>query len=294
MSRSARPKSNPSDPFRSGSGTPRVVHARAKPARRVVARTSPLSQPSRKAAKRKEAKVLKAAQARKPRPSAESRDFLEPDEVQAFFKVLPVTSFWYAYYFIEYFFGCRLSEPALILDDDCNVKKKQITIKRLKRAKEKDGYREHLYKDLDDRVLKCIDTALRWKKVKKNEENPFVFASSRNRKDKEVGAERLSQLRNHEGHQAVSRFTAHRMFRRIAQQIKLPEHLQHSHVFRSTRAVLMLAEALQKGPVDDESLQRVSTLLGHTDVKATQKYLKIAQSMKAKFDPEFFKMGLGI
>lgn len=215
------------------------------------------------------------------------RMHLEPKELKAFFNRLPKTSYWYPYFFIQYFFGCRLSEPALILDEDVNLQTKQIIIRRLKKQKEIEGYREHVY-TLDSRVIECVKIARAWKEHRGYGSNPFLFASSRQRNTKEVGAERLSQLRNLDGQQAVSRFTAHRVFRRIGAEIKLPEPLLHSQVLRHTRAVIMLASGA--------SVEQVQYLLGHSSLKMTQRYLGVAEGMKTKnkVDAKLVEMGLGL
>ncbi len=49
------------------------------------------------------------------------------------------------YFFIQFFFGCRLSEPALIFEEDVSVKRRKIVIRRLKKAREKDGFLETVY-----------------------------------------------------------------------------------------------------------------------------------------------------
>ena len=215
------------------------------------------------------------------------RMHLEPKELKAFFNHIPKTSYWYPYFFIQYFFGCRLSEPALILDEDVNLQTKQIIIRRLKKQTEVEGYREHVYA-LDPRVIECVKIAHAWKEHRGIAGNPFLFASSRQRKTKEVGAERLSQLRNLDGQQAVSRFTAHRVFRRIGAEIKLPEPLLHSQVLRHTRAIIMLASGA--------SVEQVQYLLGHSSLKMTQRYLGVAESMKNKnkVDVKLVEMGLGL
>jgi len=214
----------------------------------------------------------------------EERQHLKPKELKAFFNYLPKTSYWYPYFFIQYFFGCRLSEPALILDEDVNLRKGQILIRRLKKTLEKEGYREHVYA-LDPRVIECVKAAHVWKEKRKVTDNPFLFASNRQRENGDVGAERLSQLRNLDGWQAVSRFTAHRMFQKIGEAVKLPPNLRHSHVLRHTRAIIMLAEGAS---VDD-----VQYCLGHSSLKMTQRYMGIAETMKGHIDAKLLEMGLG-
>jgi integrase len=210
------------------------------------------------------------------------RNHMEPEELQRFFKSMPKRSIWYPYFFIQYFYGCRLSEPALILDEDVDFKKGQIIIKRLKKKREEAGYQESVYA-ADSRVLEAVQTALDWKVALKEEANPFLFPSKK--KTEKTGAERLSQLRHLDGFCAVSRFTAHRMFQRVAQQAKLPERLHHSHVLRHTRATLLLASGMAP--------EQVQHLLGHSSLRMTQRYLGIAESMRHKMSTELLQQGAG-
>ncbi len=261
--------------------TKRSVKTTTRPVR--VKRKSPLEQPKLRVSKPRGFFDVDI--------SNENRQHFEPSELVTFFQALPVTSFWHPYFFIQYFYGCRLSEPALIQDaEDVNFKKKTILIRRLKKAQEKDGFREIVY-PADPRVLECVRAAQRWKEAKQIESNPFLFASGRRRTTKEVGAERLSQLRNEGGWQAVSRFTAHRMFQKIARNVKLPENLRHSHVLRHTRAPLMLA--LGAAP------EQVQDVLGHSSSKMTQRYTGIAENMKEKLLTvdvlaQLMELGLGL
>jgi integrase len=215
----------------------------------------------------------------------EQRKHLEPDELQRFFRHMPKTSVWYSYFYIQYIYGCRLSEPALILDEDVSFKEAQIIIKRLKKIENRDegGYKEHVY-SADERVLEAVRNAQRWKVHNKDTDNPFLFPSKREMK--KTGAERLSQLRHLDGFNAVSRFTAHRAFTQIAQEVKLPAKLQHSHVLRHTRATLLLASGVD--------IRQVQFLLGHTSIKMTERYVGVAASMREKVNAEVLQQGVAL
>lgn len=272
-----------------GSGSDKG-RARRKSSRKVR-RKSPLNQIVRKHIESRA--PVKAS----PSPSNGTRNHWEPGELRAFFKQLPPSSIWYAYFYIEYFYGCRLSEPALVLDEDVTFKQKKIVIRRLKKAQEAEGYMEQSY-PADARVLDCVKTALLWKEQKHVTANPFLFASNRRRAPDSVGAERLSQLRSQPslavgddlGWQAVSRFTAHRMFNRLAAAAKIPAALRHSHVLRHTRAVMMLALGA--------TTEQVQGLLGHSSLKMTQRYASVAEELKKKMSTsvvsEIEAMGLGL
>lgn len=213
------------------------------------------------------------------------RKHLEPAELQAFFKQIPTKSFWYPYFYLQYVFGCRLSEPALILEEDVSFEQKQIIIKRLKKNSEKEdgGYAEHVYM-ADERVLSVVNTALDWKRKMREVENPFLFPARR--KVAQPGAERLSQLRHLDGHSAISRFTAHRAFQDAAKRASIPEKLCHSHVLRHTRATLLLASGVPA--------EQVQFLLGHSSLKMTQRYIGVADSMRTKLNAGFLQQGLGL
>ncbi len=215
-------------------------------------------------------------------PKTASRIYWEPEELRAFFRTMPDTSFWYQYFFIEYYFGCRLSEPALILESDYHAKKGLITLKRLKKVKEEGGFRAHTYR-VDARVRRAIEIAIRWKSELDLTENPFLFPSPRKRASEDVGAERLSQLRNMDGAQAVSRFTTHRMFAARCKEAKIPKQLCHSHVLRHTRATMLLASG--------SSVEAVQNVLSHSTPKMTASYIVFAEQLKAKF-PNVDGLGL--
>lgn len=210
----------------------------------------------------------------------EPRPFLQPEDVRRFFSVLAPQGFWHAYFYIQFFYGCRLSEPALVLDEDVNRKKNSITIKRLKKSGET-GYIEHVYAT-NKQIVDCVEAAQSHKRKKKIENNPFLFASVRTLRS-EGGVERLSHLRKLDGWQAVSRFTTHRMFLKVAAQLKLPEQLRYSECLRHTRAILLLAE----GSTPD----RVKNLMGHSSLGMTLRYLPAAEALRAKLGVEALKTG---
>ena len=223
-------------------------------------------------------------------PVAEyERQHLEPDELKAFFKAIPKTSFWYPYFF----YGCRLSEPALILDGDVSFEKKLIVIKRLKKTREADGYKRYVY-SADPRILKVVKTALALKMEHVGEDNagrvmlnPFLFPSTRRLPQAEIGAEHLSQLRNLDGFQAVSRFTANRQFRKIAREANIPGRVTvYPHVLRHTRATMLLAAGAAP--------EQVQFLMGHNSLKLTLRFMGTALAMRGRLSRSVIDMGLGL
>ena len=117
------------------------------------------------------------------------------------------------------------------------------------------------------------------------EENPFIFVSARQRESSTIGAERLSQLRDLDGWQAVSRFTAHRKFQEIILSARVPEYLCNTYVLRHTRAAMMIATGADSA--------QVQYLLGHSTPKMAQRYLAIADAIRPKITSEILTMGLG-
>lgn len=241
----------------------------------TVKRKSPLT--ARNGEKRREPDVYAYAEDR--------REHLQPEELMAFFKNIPQKTLWQSYFFVQYFFGCRVSEPALIMDEDVSFKKKLIVIRRLKNAQHKQGYRQQVF-EAEPRVLAAVTAAQRCKERRGFAENPFLFASNRKRGSDDVGVERLSQLRNLDGWQAVSRFTAHRMFKQISTEARLPERLRLPHVLRHTRVLVMLAG----GATPEE----VTKMLGYKSGKTPRLYVEAAERMRGKISDAFIEMGLGL
>lgn len=207
------------------------------------------------------------------------RVYYEPAELLRFFNNVS-DPFWHAYFYLQYAYGCRTSETALILDEDVNFKKHVIRIRRLKNPGET-GYIETLHK-AGPNVLQEVKEALKVKRKRKIEENPFLFGSKRAAKD---GVRRLSQIRKLDSWQAISRFTACRMYSKYIADQKLPEHLTQSETLRYTRAVVLLADGMPPEEVRDT--------LGHSSISMTLRYLSAADAIKGKLSKDFRAAGLG-
>lgn len=220
--------------------------------------------------------------------------------------------FWRAYFYLQFFYALKLNEPALICEKDVKGVKAsayatraagsaKIRVKRLKRGRdptdsnaqrearakaaargvrrrarseEGEGFDECMY-DVTDKVLEAVNEVRQWKREKKVEENPFLFASNRQRKNGEIGVERLSQLRNSDGWQSVSRFTVWREFQKFTKAAGWPEHLRNAHVLRHTRAVFMLAAGVPQ--------EEVCKQLGHSAMKMTERYVPAANALREKY-----------
>lgn len=227
------------------------------------------------------------------------RKHLEPSEVRRLFLILkePLVederksyafgSFWYGYFFIQYYFGCRVSEVALLLKEDISFKTKEILIRRLKKKQFKktetgkiklgDGYEEMVY-GMPDSMVEVIKAVL-----KQNEQNgvsaknPWLFGSASTR---ELGSseDRMMLIRRAEVegkvYRSMSRDTADVKFRQAATCARLPKHLRHSHTLRHTRATLMLAE----GAAEED----VRFLLGHSNISTTRRYLGVAKNLRLR------------
>jgi len=235
------------------------------------------------------------------------REHLEPDEVKRLFETLKPDPYWYGYFRLQYFFGCRISEIALILKEDVSLNDKGIIIRRLKKrrfplvpytddkgrkrrrldktAEPGAGFKEHVYTltpHLAELVNGVLEVAPR--------SNPWLFGSrgSASRR-RGVPQDRLGQLRRVESDgrvwRAVSRDTAHTAFVAAARQARIPERLCHSHVLRHTRATLMLAAGAK--PED------VKELLGHASIDVTYTYLHVAKALKLRIDT-ISELGLGL
>jgi integrase len=234
------------------------------------------------------------------------RQHLEPDEVKRLFDVLKPDPYWFGYFRLQYYFGCRISEIALLLKEDVSIEDKGIIIRRLKKrrfplvpfvdekgrkrrrmdktAEPGAGFKEHVYsltphlQDVVDNVLKVAP-----------KENPWLFGSRGSAAARRATPkDRLGQLRRVEADgrtwRAVSRDTAHTAFVTAAEVANIPERLCHSHVLRHTRATLMLAAGAK--PED------VKELLGHASLDITYTYLHVAKSLKLRMDTSA-ELGLG-
>lgn len=227
----------------------------------------------------------------------ETRKHLEPEELVRFFQVLKdpkkasyFGDFWYAYFRIQYYFGCRVSEVAVILKEDISFKENMILIRRLKkRRKRKDengealeegtGYSENVY-GFPEVLQHLAKKAIHSNKVKGIPmENPWLFASKVTGRVPTGESDRMAQIRRIPCPtggfwRAVSRDNADEHFRTAAKIAKIPERLRHSHVLRHTRATLMLAEG---APEED-----VRFLLGHSSLDTTRKYLGLAKTLRLR------------
>lgn len=213
----------------------------------------------------------------------EQRHHLEPEELLRFFTEAQQNIFWYSYFYIEYYFGCRVSEPALILEkDDISFKDNLIVIRRLKKRETATGFKESVY-GLTDGLKKVIQTVKIYKKVHDLINNPFLFASPT--KGGKIPKDRIGQLRRLGEYRAISRMSAHKMFIQFAKKAKLPEKLQHSHVLRHTRATLMLAAGAHES--------QVQFLLGHNNINTTRTYIGQARALRMRYQTAA-ELGFGL
>lgn len=238
------------------------------------------------------------------------RKHLEPTEVRRLFRVLqePLLEdggkqfsfgpFWYGYFFLQYYFGCRVSEVALLLKEDVSFKTNEILIRRLKKKQFKsgqdgekvrvsDGYEEFVY-GLPDPVKKAVQAVLEeHKRLEIPAKNPWLFAS-KSARPLGVGNDRMMLIRRAEvggeTYRAVSRDTADVRFREAAGCARVPTRLRHSHTLRHTRATLLLAEG---APEED-----VRFLLGHSSISTTRRYLGIAKNLRLRMQTSA-ELGLG-
>lgn len=237
------------------------------------------------------------------------RNHLEPDEVRAFFKALEHDPYWYGYFRLQFYFGCRVSEPALILKEDVSFEEKQIIIRRLKKTrypfitvvdengkkrKKLDksvaptgGFVEKVY-GLPPQMLEAIRAVMRVAP----KENPWLFGSRTHQKMKELSTSENSRLaairRTHDADgrlwRAVGRKAAMERFILAAKEAGIPVKFQHSHIFRHTRATLLLASGANEWDV--------CRLLEHSSINITRRYLHVAEKLRLRMDTTA-ALGLG-
>lgn len=244
----------------------------------------------------------------------QSRNHLEPGELAALFRVLDADPFWYAYFRFQYFYGCRVSEVAILLKEDVSFEKQQVVVRRLKKkqfAKEavvwscrkcKATGKLHRSQQVCSQCGGAI-TKTGGEKRKVGEgfsehvygltprltqvlqrvadlvpaDNPWFFGSAV--KDARQGKERMAQIRQLDGGwRAVSRSSADLKFRRAATAAGLPRRLAHTHVLRHTRATLLLANGAKE--------ENVQFLLGHSSIEITRRYLGEAEALRLRAQTE--------
>ena len=244
----------------------------------------------------------------------QSRNHLEPGELAALFRVLDADPFWYAYFRFQYFYGCRVSEVAILLKEDVSFEKQQVVVRRLKKkqfAKEavvwscrkcKATGKLHRSQQVCSQCGGAI-TKTGGEKRKVGEgfsehvygltprltqvlqrvadlvpaDNPWFFGSAV--KDARQGKERMAQIRQLDGGwRAVSRSSADQKFRDAAVRAGLPRRLAHTHVLRHTRATLLLANGAKE--------ENVQFLLGHSHIDITRRYLGQAEALRLRAQTE--------
>jgi len=207
------------------------------------------------------------------------RKYLEPEELKRFFEAAQEDDFWFPYFWLQFYFGCRVSEPALVLKEDISFEKEQIIIKRLKK-KTKKGYSESVY-SLSSSLSTAMKRTLSWNKKKGLSRNLFLFPSSGYPSHlaefwEDEPRERMGLIRRCGKSRAVGRMSAHRRFKHFASLASIPPRLSHSHVLRHSRATLMLAAGV---PPD-----HVQFLLGHASLATTSKYLHVARELRLRYE----------
>lgn len=224
----------------------------------------------------------------------EHRRHWEPPEVQAFFEAAREDPFWGPYFQVQYFWGCRVSEPALIGSADLSLDKQEVVITRLKKnAGRKEtpfGVREQVHAVPDD-LLPAFESVLEWRVENGREDSAWLFPSLRRmhwrRPDLQ---ERMGILRRNAedpSDAAVSRMAAHRRFKAFADAAGIPrtQHLRRTHVLRHTRATLLIAGGA--------TLDYVKRFLSHEDLRTTEGYVHAAKALKEQYEQQGLQM-LGV
>jgi integrase len=229
-----------------------------------------------------------------------NRKHLEPDEVRRLFAVLkePLVEdgprrfsfgpFWHGYFAVQYYFGCRVSEVALLLKEDVSFKTGEILIRRLKKRQFKkagdgekkkvgDGFSESVY-GMTPQLAEAVQGVLNaHKALGVDPKNPWLFGSASSRALGQSD-DRLMLLRRTEvdgkTFRAIARDTADNRFRQAATCARVPKHLRHTHTLRHTRATLALAEGMAE--------EDVKFLLGHSRIETTRGYLGVAKSLRLR------------
>lgn len=218
----------------------------------------------------------------------QNRKHWEPEEVEAFFAAIRKARnpYWEAYFKIQYFWGCRISEPALIGLHDVNLEGQpaEIVITRLKKNAGNAETPEGVQADVHEVPAALVETLTAHLEFRANlRESAWLFPSPKRRAWKPTLTERMAILRR-DAHDpkdaAVSRMSAHTAFKDFADAADIPDtrHLRRTHVLRHTRATLLVAA---EAPLD-----YVKRFLGHEDLRTTEKYVHAAKQIQERYDAQ--------
>lgn len=226
----------------------------------------------------------------------EERKHLEPEEINRLFGALADDDFWEPYFRITYYWGCRVSETALIFADE--ISEGRIVIRRLKKREKAlasgkiqnpGGFAEHSYA-IPEHMAPYFERVLDWREARGVDKSAWLFPSRFRRAWRRGPVERVAALRRNADNpldQAISRQSAHVAFKKAAEKGRLPvaKHLRKTHVLRHTRATLLYAAGA--------SVEQVRYYLGHSDAKTTEIYLHEAEGLRARLEHgELAQLGL--
>lgn len=144
----------------------------------------------------------------------ESRpSYLTEAETDLFFLAARSEPFWHAYFFIQYFYGLRLSDPASLRKDDVDFEHEEILISRGS-AMACTVY--PLVSEVKREILRVASYLLSREII----DGTYVFPSTKESSEKD---------------RAVSRFTANSFFDNIWRCAGLPSALCYTDVLRESR-----------------------------------------------------------
>jgi integrase len=246
-------------------------------------------------ATRKHRPILAPKKTRAQDVLVEERKHLEPDELRALFDALKGDDFWEPYFRISYYWGCRVSEPALIFAEEIHdgrfvlrrLKKRERTLSNGK-VENEGGFKAHSYQ-IPEVMAPYFEQILEWRRWTGRVSSAWLFPSTRQRAWASPG-DRMAALRQNAEDptdQAVSRMTAHRRFKKAAKEAGLPDvkDLRKTHVLRHTRGTMLFANGA--------SIDQVQYYLGHSNPNTTQIYVHEAEALRARMEHgELSKLGL--
>lgn len=140
--------------------------------------------------------------------------YLTRDEVDMFFLSARRDPFWHSYFFIQYFYGLRLSDPAHIRKDDIDFDNREIFISRGGIVPSTTVY--PLVEEIKKEIIRVSVHLVR----QGTTDGTYLFPCAKNPTEVD---------------QPISRFTANSSFDDIWKTAMLPEELSYSDVLRISR-----------------------------------------------------------
>lgn len=155
-------------------------------------------------------------------------EYLTRDEIYLFFLSSRQEPFWHSYFYIQYFYGLRLSDPASIRKEDIDFEHNEILITRGGTTPSITVY------PLIDEIRREIVRVSVYLVSKGTTDGTYLFPCAKN---------------SPETDEPISRSTAHHSFEAIWSRSGLPKALAYSDILRESRRKHLEEDRLEQSEI---------------------------------------------